>query len=80
MPESGQESIAASWPAISRVRDSFPTISETSKTAPAIWVLQSRPVAQIYRAATAFKAGGVGRYSRSNFMYMDCCPARSWDA
>lgn len=40
--------------------------------------LSSRSVAQVYRAATAFSAGGVGRYSRSNFVHMDCGPVRSW--
>ena len=40
--------------------------------------LSSRSVSQMYRAATACKAGGVGRYSRSNFVHMDCGPVRSW--
>lgn len=40
--------------------------------------LRSRSVAQIYRAATACEAGGVGKYSRSNFVHMDCGPIRTW--
>lgn len=40
--------------------------------------LQSRSVSQIYRAATACDAGGVGKYSRSNFVHMDCGPVRTW--
>jgi uncharacterized protein YcbK (DUF882 family) len=40
--------------------------------------LSSRSVAQIARAASACKAGGVGRYSRSNFVHMDCGPVRTW--
>lgn len=40
--------------------------------------LKSRSVAQMYRAAAACKAGGVGRYTRSNFVHMDCGPVRSW--
>ncbi|MBK5934319.1 uncharacterized protein YcbK (DUF882 family) [Rhodovulum imhoffii] len=42
--------------------------------------LQSRSVGQIARAATACKGGGVGRYSRSNFVHMDCGPVRTWGA
>ncbi len=42
--------------------------------------LQSRSVSQIARAAASCKAGGVGRYSRSNFVHMDCGPVRSWGA
>lgn len=42
--------------------------------------LRSRSVAQIYRAATACEAGGVGKYSRSNFVHMDCGPIRTWGA
>lgn len=42
--------------------------------------LRSRSVSQIYRAATACDAGGVGKYSRSNFVHMDCGPVRSWGA
>ncbi len=40
--------------------------------------LSSRSVNQMYRAASACKAGGVGRYSGSNFVHMDCGPVRSW--
>jgi uncharacterized protein YcbK (DUF882 family) len=40
--------------------------------------LGSRSVNQIYQAGLACRAGGVGRYSRSNFVHMDCGPVRSW--
>jgi uncharacterized protein YcbK (DUF882 family) len=40
--------------------------------------LKSRSVSQIARAAEACSAGGVGRYSRSNFVHMDCGPVRTW--
>ena len=40
--------------------------------------LQSRSVGQMARAAAACSAGGVGKYSRSNFVHMDCGPVRSW--
>jgi len=40
--------------------------------------LQSRSVSQMYRAARSCNAGGVGRYSRSNFIHVDCGPVRSW--
>lgn len=40
--------------------------------------LESRSVAQIFRAAKAVSAGGVGRYSRSGFVHMDCGPVRNW--
>ncbi|MGC1486786.1 MAG: DUF882 domain-containing protein [Albidovulum sp.] len=40
--------------------------------------LRARSVGQIYRAATACSAGGVGKYSRSNFVHMDCGPIRTW--
>jgi len=40
--------------------------------------LRSRSVPQMYRAATACEAGGVGKYSRSNFVHMDCGPVRTW--
>jgi uncharacterized protein YcbK (DUF882 family) len=42
--------------------------------------LRSRSVSQIYRAATACEAGGVGKYSSSNFVHMDCGPLRTWGA
>jgi len=40
--------------------------------------LRTRSVSQVARAATACNAGGVGRYSRSNFTHMDCGPVRTW--
>lgn len=40
--------------------------------------LSSRSVHQMARAATACQGGGVGRYSRSNFVHMDCGIVRSW--
>lgn len=40
--------------------------------------LQSRSVGQMAQAAAACASGGVGRYSRSNFVHMDCGPVRSW--
>lgn len=40
--------------------------------------LKSRSVSQIYRAGLSCGAGGVGKYSRSNFVHMDCGPVRSW--
>ena len=40
--------------------------------------LESRSVGQMAKAATACASGGVGRYSRSNFVHMDCGPVRSW--
>lgn len=40
--------------------------------------LQSRSVSQLFAAARSCNAGGVGRYSRSNFVHMDCGPVRSW--
>ena len=40
--------------------------------------LRSRSVGQMTQAAAALRAGGVGRYSRSDFVHMDCGPVRSW--
>lgn len=40
--------------------------------------LKSRSVGQIYQAAASCRAGGVGRYPRSNFVHMDCGPLRTW--
>jgi len=40
--------------------------------------LKSRSVGQMAKAASACAAGGVGRYSRSNFVHMDCGPVRTW--
>ena len=42
--------------------------------------LKSRSVGQMARAAKACSGGGVGTYSRSNFVHMDCGPVRSWGA
>jgi uncharacterized protein YcbK (DUF882 family) len=40
--------------------------------------LRSRSVGDIARAAMACRAGGVGRYTSSNFVHMDCGPVRNW--
>lgn len=40
--------------------------------------LSSRSVHQMAKAAAACRAGGVGRYSRSNFVHMDCGVVRTW--
>lgn len=40
--------------------------------------LKSRSVGQMAGAALACNSGGVGRYSRSNFVHMDCGPVRAW--
>ena len=40
--------------------------------------INSRSVSQSARAAAACNAGGVGRYSGSNFVHMDCGPVRTW--
>jgi uncharacterized protein YcbK (DUF882 family) len=40
--------------------------------------LRGRSVSQMARAAAACSAGGVGKYSRSNFVHMDCGPVRLW--
>lgn len=40
--------------------------------------LKSRSVSQMARAAQACSGGGVGTYSRSNFVHMDCGPIRTW--
>lgn len=42
--------------------------------------LKSRSVTQMSRAAQSCRAGGVGKYSRSNFVHMDCGPVRTWGA
>ena len=40
--------------------------------------LKSRSVDQMARAALACHGGGVGRYTRSNFVHMDCGQVRTW--
>ncbi|MCA0961048.1 YcbK family protein [Salipiger bermudensis] len=40
--------------------------------------LKSRSVNQMASAASACKAGGVGRYTSSSFVHMDCGPVRTW--
>ncbi|ROU04091.1 YcbK family protein [Histidinibacterium lentulum] len=40
--------------------------------------MRSRSVSQIAQAAASCRAGGVGRYSGSNFVHMDCGNVRSW--
>jgi uncharacterized protein YcbK (DUF882 family) len=40
--------------------------------------MQSRSVSQMAKAAKACSSGGVGVYSRSNFVHMDCGPVRTW--
>lgn len=40
--------------------------------------LRSRSVSDMARAASATQAGGVGRYSRSDFVHMDSGPFRTW--
>ncbi|MGB4825828.1 MAG: DUF882 domain-containing protein [Paracoccaceae bacterium] len=40
--------------------------------------LSSRSVGQMAKAALACSGGGVGRYSRSDFVHMDCGPVRTW--
>ena len=40
--------------------------------------LGSRSVSQMFRAAQACAAGGVGKYTGSNFVHMDCGQVRSW--
>lgn len=40
--------------------------------------LTSRSVSQMAKAAVACRAGGVGKYNRSNFVHMDCGPVRTW--
>ncbi len=42
--------------------------------------LKSRSVGQIAKAAAACRAGGVGRYSKSDFVHMDCGTVRTWGA
>lgn len=40
--------------------------------------LKSRSVSQMFQAASACGGGGVGKYSSSNFVHMDCGPVRTW--
>jgi uncharacterized protein YcbK (DUF882 family) len=40
--------------------------------------MKSRSVSQICRAGLALGAGGVGKYSRSQFVHLDSGPARNW--
>jgi uncharacterized protein YcbK (DUF882 family) len=40
--------------------------------------MQGRSVRQMARAAASCNAGGVGRYSGSNFIHVDCGAVRSW--
>lgn len=40
--------------------------------------LSTRSVSQMARAAAACKGGGVGKYSGSNFVHMDCGVVRTW--
>jgi uncharacterized protein YcbK (DUF882 family) len=40
--------------------------------------MKSRSVNQMAHAASACNAGGVGRYSKSNFVHMDCGVVRTW--
>lgn len=40
--------------------------------------VEGRSVSQIARAAVSCHAGGVGRYSGSNFVHMDCGAVRQW--
>lgn len=40
--------------------------------------ITGRSVAQMARAAASCNAGGVGRYSGSNFVHMDCGQVRTW--
>ena len=42
--------------------------------------MKSRSVRQICRAGLALHAGGVGRYTRSDFVHLDCGPVRKWGA
>ena len=40
--------------------------------------LKSRSVNQMFQAAASCRAGGVGKYNRSNFVHMDCGAIRTW--
>ena len=40
--------------------------------------MSGRSVRQISSVAMSCRSGGVGRYSRSNFVHIDCGPLRTW--
>ena len=40
--------------------------------------LKTRSVNQMFKAAVACNGGGVGKYSGSNFVHMDCGVIRTW--
>lgn len=40
--------------------------------------INGRSVHQVARAAAACRGGGVGKYSGSNFVHMDCGDVRTW--
>ncbi|WP_372892988.1 YcbK family protein [Rhodosalinus sp.] len=40
--------------------------------------MRSRSVRQLASAAMACRAGGVGKYTSSDFVHMDCGPVRTW--
>lgn len=40
--------------------------------------LENRSVSQVARAAMSCSAGGVGKYSKSNFVHVDCGDVRTW--
>ncbi|MDC0135720.1 DUF882 domain-containing protein [Sulfitobacter sp.] len=40
--------------------------------------LSGRSVKEVAKAATVCRGGGVGRYSGSNFVHMDCGTVRTW--
>lgn len=40
--------------------------------------MEGRSVGQVARAAASVSGGGVGRYSGSNFVHIDCGQVRSW--
>ena len=40
--------------------------------------ISGRSISQISRAAISCSAGGVGKYSRANFVHMDCGAVRVW--
>jgi uncharacterized protein YcbK (DUF882 family) len=39
---------------------------------------ERRSVRQVALAAASLNAGGIGRYSRSDFVHLDCGPQRDW--